>query len=68
MVFVSNPYPECPDEESILENCCVCRKSCNTWYKPKDVAMCPDCAKIVKEADIPDKLDWIIKEQFLDEL
>jgi hypothetical protein len=66
-VTVENPWPDCPDEESILENCSACRRPCNTWFLPKDVALCSECAEIVSEEDIPSKLDWILKEQLLDD-
>ncbi len=66
-VFVQNPYPDCPDEESILENCSCCRRECNTWYYPLDIALCENCAKIVNHEDLPTKIDWIIKEQILDD-
>lgn len=65
MLELYDPYP---GESCILENCCFCRTSTKYWYVPKDVAMCPDCAKEALAEEVPDKLDWIIKEQFLDEL
>ena len=65
-VVVQNPYPDCPNEESILENCFSCRTPTEFWFLPKDAALCPECAAIVSEEDIPSKIDWILKEQILD--
>lgn len=63
MLNVVDPFP---GDDGILENCAICRRESRTWFLPKDVALCPECAAIVSEEDIPSKIDWILKEQILD--
>lgn len=44
-----------------LERCCKCRKPTPYWYpkRPRDCALCPDCAKKIKKvSEIPLKKDW----------
>ena len=40
------------------ENCCICFVLTSYWYTPKDVALCPDCAKHTRRADVPTKDEW----------
>jgi hypothetical protein len=40
------------------ENCCFCRKPTDTWYEPKDVACCSNCAKDKNPEDVPTKKEW----------
>jgi hypothetical protein len=63
MVEVYDPFP---GDEGISENCCICREPTYFWYRPKDVALCKSCAKKVDADDLPDKIDWIIKEELLE--
>ena len=65
MLEIYDPFP---GVTGTLENCVFCRTETEYWYKPKDVAMCPNCASAALAEEVPDKLDWIIKEQFLDGL
>ena len=44
------------------EHCCICRAKTNYWYTPKDVALCPDCAKTTHLAQVPTKAEWCAKE------
>ena len=46
----------------VQERCCMCRKPTRYWYNPKDVAVCPECAKHTSPDDLPSKADWIAKE------
>lgn len=41
------------------ENCFHCQKPTRHWYLPKDVPCCPDCAKVLDEAMVPTKEEWI---------
>ena len=45
----------------VLERCCMCRKETPFWHR-SDVALCPDCAKTTKLADLPTKAEWCDKE------
>jgi len=45
------------------ERCCFCRKPTNTWYKPKDVAVCPTCAGRANPVDVPSKAEWCRRER-----
>lgn len=47
-----------------LERCCMCRKETPFWHR-SDVALCPDCAKTTKLADLPTKAEWCAKEEAL---
>jgi predicted amidophosphoribosyltransferase len=49
----------------VQERCCMCRKPTRYWYKPKDVAVCPECAKHTSPGQLPSKSDWIKKERAL---
>jgi hypothetical protein len=40
------------------ERCAVCRKLTFYWYPPKDVALCQECAKTTRRADVPTKEEW----------
>lgn len=40
------------------ERCCICRRETNFWYTPKDVALCPSCARRTRRADVPTKEQW----------
>jgi hypothetical protein len=41
-----------------LEPCACCGKLTATWYEPKDVALCNECAESVEDHDIPTKEQW----------
>lgn len=45
-------------EEPALEPCACCGKLTGWWYKLKDVALCRECAKTRKAADVPTKDAW----------
>lgn len=47
---------------STQERCCMCRIPTRWWYAPSDVALCPDCARTAKRADLPTKREWCDKE------
>lgn len=55
---------EAPGE--VRERCCMCRAFTNYWYTPKDVALCQDCAKKTKRAELPTKEEWVKKEMALE--
>jgi hypothetical protein len=40
------------------EHCCFCFGRTRYWNKRRDVAVCPDCAKVRKAAEIPPKAVW----------
>lgn len=40
------------------ERCCFCRNPTPFWHTPKDVAVCPHCAAIHEESDVPTKAEW----------
>ena len=61
-------YDPFPGDDGILENCCICREPTEYWFRKNDVALCKKCAVEIDEIDIPSKIDWILKEQILDEL
>ena len=65
MINVYDPYPDCVD--SILENCCICRTPTEFWCQAKDVALCKKCAEQIELEDVPSTLDWILKEQLIDD-
>jgi len=41
------------------EPCCVCFCLTSNWYRQKDVALCPECAKNTNADDVPTKREWI---------
>jgi hypothetical protein len=41
------------------ENCCFCGKETRYWHPKKDVPLCPNCALIHKEKEVPTKTTWI---------
>ena len=45
------------------EKCCFCRKPTPTWYRPKDVAVCPSCARRADHEDVPSKEEWCRRER-----
>lgn len=47
------------------ENCCKCRAPTRYWYAAKDVAVCPECARTMRVADVPTKAEWCAKEALL---
>lgn len=40
------------------EHCCFCFKATSFWHTPKDVAVCPTCAFVHDEAEVPSKAVW----------
>ena len=44
----------------VQENCCMCRTPTRYWWGKgeRNVALCPDCAKTTKAADLPTKAEW----------
>jgi hypothetical protein len=40
------------------EHCCFCYGRTRTWYKPKDVAVCGECAEFMGPNDVPSKAQW----------
>jgi hypothetical protein len=47
-----------PWEGPAMERCCFCRTRTKYWHPKKDVAVCPDCAKVRKVSEIPTKEEW----------
>ncbi len=45
----------------VQERCCMCRKQTRFWHK-SDVALCQECAKTTRLADLPTKAAWFEKE------
>lgn len=41
------------------EMCALCHKKTKYWYRPKDVAVCPECALNASADDVPVKQAWI---------
>lgn len=54
-----------PDGLEGMEHCCLCRVPTRFWYKPKDVALCVDCAKTATVAKLPSKSAWCTAERYL---
>ena len=48
------------------EHCCFCFKATSYWHTPKDVAVCPVCAEVHEDTDVPTKKDWCksVREKF----
>jgi hypothetical protein len=40
------------------EHCCFCYCRTRTWYAPKDVAVCFQCAEFMSPEDVPSKAKW----------
>lgn len=40
------------------EHCCFCFRTTVYWHAPKDVAVCPTCAEVHDESEVPSKKDW----------
>lgn len=53
-VVISPMYEDLRDRE----NCCICFVLTAHWYVPKDVAMCQECARHTRRADVPTKKEW----------
>ena len=51
------------DADGIAERCCFCRDKTRYWFLPKDVAVCPECAKYATAEDVPNKMDWCNRER-----
>lgn len=51
-------------EGEMAERCCMCRAKTYFWHA-SDVALCPDCAKTTKLADLPTKQAWCNSERAL---
>lgn len=47
---------------SPAENCVFCDLPTRYWYVPKDVPVCPDCAKEAEAHEVPNKRDWLISQ------
>lgn len=45
------------------ENCAFCRTPTRFWYRPRDVAVCAECAKKRKVSEVPTKREWIESER-----
>ena len=56
---------ECGDP---LEPCSVCFTETGYWYEPKDVALCPCCAKKISADKIPNKDKWLQTVKALEDL
>lgn len=48
----------------VMENCCMCGEFTRYWYRRKDVALCPNCAKKTKLCELPTKEEWCRRERF----
>lgn len=48
----------------VAERCCMCSKPTRYWHRT-DVALCLDCAKVTKLAQLPTKKEWCAKESAL---
>jgi hypothetical protein len=48
-----------------VENCGICRQKTRYWYRPKDVAVCPECAKTRMPTEVPSKSEWVARERQL---
>lgn len=44
------------------ERCAFCWRRTAYWFEPKDVAVCPICARTVKAKDVPSKAEWWFQE------
>ena len=44
------------------ERCCFCRRHTDYWYN-EQIAVCHFCATVANEEDIPEKADWVRKEE-----
>lgn len=42
------------------EPCALCNTPTRYWYAPKDVAVCPECAKGANPEDVPSKRAWLV--------
>jgi hypothetical protein len=42
-----------------LELCCFCSIPTPFWSVKKDVPVCPDCAQVKQEAQVPNKRMWV---------
>jgi len=47
------------------ERCFNCRAPTRHWYTRKDVAVCLECAAVVRPSDVPSKSEWCAKEAAL---
>lgn len=45
------------------EECCACGKQTEFWYTEHDVPLCPSCALVLDETDIPSKILWIERSE-----
>jgi len=57
------PIQREPDEltcgfRGVMEQCCFCWSRTPFWNVKRDVAVCPDCAKTHRVAEIPPKEEW----------
>ena len=50
-------------KEPPFEHCFNCGKTTMHWYEPNDVAVCPDCAKVLSAHDVPTKKQWFEKSK-----
>lgn len=41
------------------EHCFNCAAPTRYWYVSRDVACCPDCARVIRPADVPTKRQWL---------
>jgi hypothetical protein len=55
LTVIRNPLAE---DVRDRERCSVCRTMTFFWYPPKDVALCEECAKTKRRADVPTKKEW----------
>jgi Fe-S-cluster-containing dehydrogenase component len=49
--------------ERPYERCAFCREPTAWWFTPKDVAVCPKCARAAEAKDVPNKKEWCRREQ-----
>lgn len=55
LTVIKNPLAE---DIRDREHCAICRQLTFFWYPPKDVALCEECAKTTRRADVPTKKEW----------
>lgn len=47
------------------ENCCMCGEKTIYWFGNGLLALCPDCARVTKEEELPTREEWFAKERLL---